>query len=359
MNLAHIFYFLIFLINKEQMEFDQISKEAKISFKNFDSLSANYEKQKSILVMSYNILAQKYIKPEYFPYCPLNFLNFEYRSSIIMKEIEAVNPDILCLQECDVDLFPEFYIPKLEYLGYECLYNNIKDEKVIMNVICYKRSDFNVQEKIIIDLKDDFLHKNEAFDKYLKKAIILDLMHVPSGKRITTINTHLYWDPKFVFVKYGQLVKILIDIENKYSLLAPIILCGDFNSLPDSNVIKYIYNEKPDMGITIEVEAEKNKFIIQEIWDKYPNKFNLRSAYDSYKCENENEFDYIKNHPDFTNFTLEFKGNLDYIIYSKEYFKLKELLKIPTDDSIINKSTLPNKYYPSDHLKIAARFELL
>ena len=61
------------------------------------------------------------------------------------------------------------------------------------------------------------------------------------------------------------------------------------------------------------------------------------------------------NHPDFTNISNEFKGNLDYIFYSNE-LEVTELLEIPNDDEAILAHNIPNKNYPSDHLKIAAKF---
>lgn len=83
----------------------------------------------------------------------------------------------------------------------------------------------------------------------------------------------------------------------------------------------------------------------------------LRSAYDSYKSGNvSSKPDYAENHPDFTVYTKEFIGTLDYLLYSSKHFKVSSVLNVPTHDPEVKSSKLPNKTYPSDHFKIAARF---
>ena len=41
-----------------------------------------------------------------------------YRSKLIIQKIIKNNPDILCLQEVQNDLFNDFLLPKLMKLGY-------------------------------------------------------------------------------------------------------------------------------------------------------------------------------------------------------------------------------------------------
>jgi len=355
---------ILFLIKQRTRNIDSLKSEVKfeetqITYKNYETLPPNEQKQKTILVMSYNVLAYYFTKAEYFPYCPEEYLHVKYRSPRIVNEIEKVNPDVLSLQECDFDLFSEYYLPNLTALGYVCHYKASSSNRIVINVVCYKKSLFTLEEEYKIDLNEELNKKDEAFNKF-KDATVINMKHNPSGKRVVIVNTHLYWNPEFEYIKYGQLSKIIKDIEKKYSASVPMILCGDFNSLPNSNVIKYVYGIAPDIDNIKKGEIEKNKKFISELWEEYKHNLDLRSAYDSYKKDKIIEkYDYANNHPDFTVYTEEFIGNLDYIIYSTKHFKITQLLDIPINDPNVRTFKSPNKVYPSDHFKIAARFQFV
>ncbi len=353
---------LIFLVKQRTKSPDtktnRMYEETQIKYKSYDSLSPTEQKNSSVLIMSYNVLAYYFTKYEYFPYCAEHYLQVKYRAPRIVNEIEKVNPDILCLQECDFDLFSEYYLPNLEALGYICHYKASTSNRIVINVICYKRRAFVMEEEFKIDLNDELSKRDETFNKF-KDAIIINLTHLPSKKSIVIANTHLYWNPEFEFVKYGQICKIIKDIEKKYSASVPVILCGDFNSTPNSNVIRYIYRNAPDLENIKRGDINKNKKIISEFWEDFNHSLDLRSAYDCYKLGSLiNEPDYSNCHPDYTACTEEFNGTLDYIIYSRKHFQVTQVLNVPTHDPEVKVSKLPNKTYPSDHFKIAARFKL-
>jgi len=126
------------------------------------------------------------------------------------------------------------------------------------------------------------------------------------------------------------------------------------NSVPNSNVFKYIYKIPPNFSGNMRGDLNKNKYFMEQFYRENLVKLNIRSAYDSYKgLKNEN----VENHPDFTTYTHEFIGNLDYIIYNDNNLAVSQLLRVPCNDEVIKKEKLPNFKYPSDHLKIAARFK--
>ena len=66
-------------------------------------------------------------------------------------------------------------------------------------------------------------------------------------------------------------------------------------------------------------------------------------------------YNYVENHPDFTNYNRKFHGNIDYIFYSNNIF-LKKILSLPSILEIKRESILPNERFPSDHIKIYAEF---
>jgi endonuclease/exonuclease/phosphatase (EEP) superfamily protein YafD len=59
-------------------------------------------------------------------------------------------------------------------------------------------------------------------------------------------NTHLYWDPQFEKVKYHQICSAVSQLYSFSDPTDSLILAGDLNSLPDSNVVRYVqFNEHP------------------------------------------------------------------------------------------------------------------
>ena len=320
----------------------------------FKTINDKEDGSTSILVMSYNIMAYNFTKIEWFSYCAPEYLHPKYRAPRILNEIEKLNADVLCLQECDHDLFLEFYKVNLEEMGYTTVYKIASTNRIVTNVIAYKRDLFRQENWELLDLNEGLQSHDESFIKH-KECLIITLRHLISGKQIVVANTHLFWNPDFEYVKYGQISKILTHIENKYNKL-PLILCGDMNSTPTSNVIRYVYGQNPVFSSNIRGDPIKNKHFMELFYKENLHKMNIRSAYDVYKGQD--DADRSDNYPDYTTYTQEFIGNLDYIFYSEGNVSVSHLLKLPTNDELIKSQKLPNEKYPSDHLKIAARLKI-
>lgn len=69
--------------------------------------------------MSYNILAQCYVRSSFFPYCPKGALKWKTRSQLVLQSIlsHPMQPSILCLQECDQ--YDSFWKEALHTHGYD------------------------------------------------------------------------------------------------------------------------------------------------------------------------------------------------------------------------------------------------
>jgi CCR4-NOT transcription complex subunit 6 len=136
----------------------------------------------------------------------------------------------------------------------------------------------------------------------------------------------LFWDPQYPLVKLEQAKWYLSrgrDLACKTAADA-IILTGDFNSLPDSDVVREMLQS--------EVVGPR-----------------LFSAYQDYK---------EGQHPAFTNFTYKFVGCLDYIFHSGNLVP-RELLQTPEDSECRVETALPNSTHGSDHVPLGALLELV
>jgi mRNA deadenylase 3'-5' endonuclease subunit Ccr4 len=52
-----------------------------------------------------------------FNYCPLQYLDPEYRKQLVVAELEHYNADVVCLQEVDEKAFTEFFLPHMQLRG--------------------------------------------------------------------------------------------------------------------------------------------------------------------------------------------------------------------------------------------------
>ncbi|PNX71929.1 carbon catabolite repressor-like protein [Trifolium pratense] len=78
-------------------------------------------------LVSYNILAQVYVKSAFFPHSPPLSLKWKHRSNSILEVLKNLGADFFCLQE--VDEFDTFYKGRMQELGYSSIYMKRSGEK--------------------------------------------------------------------------------------------------------------------------------------------------------------------------------------------------------------------------------------
>ncbi|CDP15692.1 unnamed protein product [Coffea canephora] len=334
-------------------------------------------------LVSYNVLAQAYVKSALFPHSPSSCLKWKARSQATLTVLKNLGADFLCLQE--VDEYDSFYMMNMENLGYSSIYVQRSGQKRDGCAIFYKRTsaelvleqaiDYNDLISSIEDTaassgdKDGVSIPSGNADNELKDDADLckapgdhgDLndprvrlkrdcvgvmavfkLKVPSCDPIIIANTHLYWDPELADVKLAQ-AKYLLSclaqfkqlVSSQLDCTPSIIVAGDFNSVPGDQVYQYL------------VSGSSLPEHLPESSDDQP--LPLSSVYA-----------YTREEPHFTNCTPGFTGTLDYILFSPTGdVKPVSFLELPESESPDVIGGLPNHYHPSDHLPIGAEFEVL
>ncbi|XP_022663156.1 2',5'-phosphodiesterase 12-like [Varroa destructor] len=120
-----------------------------------------------------------------------------------------------------------------------------------------------------------------------------------------------------------------------------LLFCGDFNSCPEFGVYRlFTTGEVPhSLADWKSSEEEAVSGLTASIHET------LRSAYGT---------------PDYTNYTVDFKGCLDYIFYSKE-LSVTCVIPLPPHEVVAHTEYLaiPSPLLPSDHLALVATLQFI
>ncbi|KAJ8009111.1 hypothetical protein DPEC_G00085460 [Dallia pectoralis] len=209
-------------------------------------------------VMSYNILSQDLLHDNNYLYkhCSAAFLSWDHRLANILKEIKEHNADIMCLQEVQEDHYVNQIKPALEALGYQCEYKRRTGSKPDGCAIFYKSACFSLVSRHPVE----FFHRGTPLLDRDNVGLVL-LLH-PTGRSPTqaclcVANTHLLYNPRRGDIKLAQLAMLLAEISTVSRLpdgsSCPVVLCGDFNSVPLSPLYNFVRESRLEYdGIPID-----------------------------------------------------------------------------------------------------------
>jgi CCR4-NOT transcription complex subunit 6 len=351
-------------------------------------------------VVTYNILADIYATQQIFPYCPKWALSWRYRRVQILRELEQYDADIICLQEVQQDHFQQFLLPALTRLGYDGVYKPKTREalgpvgKIDGCATLYRRDKFTLVETQDIEFnkaahqmaqQGAFASSSQARDpaggganpfrsnlsggggmggsgggdgapndtgsqRCLKRLCKDNVAHVlilegvglnGEVEHICVANTHIFWDPDYPDVKLWQTHVLLQELEGIAGpRQLPLILCGDFNSTPESSVVELLAQESVDPK---HPDFAFDKVGILPPASQLTHTLGLVSAVALV----------TGSEPPVTNYTGHYKGVLDYV-WLNESLAAVACLEMPTEEELrgVDDSPLPNSLFPSDHVAI-------
>lgn len=209
--------------------------------------AARYSTDGNILqfkVLSYNVLAQALLESHSYLYesCRQEVLQWDVRATYLYNEITNLSPDILCLQEVQSSHLKSFY-SKFEEIGYFGIFKKKTGDTLVDGcAIYFKESIFKLKEFIYVEFNQpgvEFLDRNQI-------GIIVKLSSVKHPDTVIVVaNTHLLYNPRRLDIRLAQLKLFLAEIDrvaydHREARYLPLILAGDLNSLPDSQIISLL-----------------------------------------------------------------------------------------------------------------------
>uniref|UniRef100_A0A3Q1IJS9 2',5'-phosphodiesterase 12 n=1 Tax=Anabas testudineus TaxID=64144 RepID=A0A3Q1IJS9_ANATE len=310
-------------------------------------------------VVSYNILADVYAQTELsktvlYPYCAPYALQLDYRQNLIKKELTGYNADIICLQEVDKGVFVDSLTPALDAFGLDGVFK-MKEKQHEGLATFYRRSKFRLlsHHDILLSeaLTSDPIHSqllervsaNSALkDKILRRSTslqvsVLEDLNKP-GRKVCVANTHLYFHPKggnVRLVQMGVALQHLSHVIREVAPGAPLIFCGDFNSIPNSGVLQLVCEAVVPQQHADWSSSGPEESCSMELLSAFPP---LLSA-----C----------GQPAYTNYVGGFHGCLDYIFIQPESMQVEQVIPLPSHQEVTTYEGLPSVAHPSDHIALA------
>ncbi|CAH8282033.1 unnamed protein product [Eruca vesicaria subsp. sativa] len=208
------------------------------------------------VVLSYNILAD-YLANDHWRnlyfHIPRNVLSWGFRKSKIVFELGLWSADIMCLQE--VDKFQDLE-EELKHRGYSGIWKMRTGNAVDGCAIFWRSNRFKLVHEETIQFNQLGLRDNVAqicvLEALLNSHAKENEASPPEScsRRVVVCNIHVLYNPKRGDFKLGQ-VRTLLERAHAVSKLwddAPVVLCGDFNCTPKSQLYNFISEGKLDLS---------------------------------------------------------------------------------------------------------------
>ncbi len=338
-------------------------------------------------IVTYNILAEIYATQQQYPYCDLWALSWEFRFQNILREIIDACPDVICLQEVQADHYETHLYNALSDNGFEGVYKQKTRASMGMAgkvdgcALFWRRSKFHLVESYSIEFNElaqrqatQVLGMNPRSDEcmaYLNRLskdnvaqlVVLELAHPALSSRsgrdsinqVCIANTHLYSNKDFPDVKLWQSWQLLQELEtfiHSRGANLPLMICGDFNSTPDTAVYGLLSRQSVHPGhpdVNMNNNDDSTPGILPDAMG-ISHSFQLGSVYNTV----------IGKEPHATNYTAAFKGVLDYMWYSAQNLRPLSAAPIPEEPALTEHGeALPSTQYSSDHIMLISDMQIM
>eukprot|EP00210_Caulerpa_lentillifera_P001174 g1130.t1 len=283
-------------------------------------------------VVSFNVLADNLVRanPTY-NYASELYRSWEYRWDKLKEEITAMDADIVCLQEIEIDRWDEWRI-FMESIGY--------------NGILQRRNKHGQKSPRHQSITNATFFRNARFtstwEEHKSRALGLGLKWTNSENEEQTvyvINVHLEGHMYRPVERMNQVKSILKVLEQKQGPTANIIFCGDFNSTRWNGPWNYLYKGRLEGGYTESFNPD-----MEVVRETIVHPYALQDAYKTAGAI-----------PEFTSRAPKRRTEVDFIFCSR-HLRVGGVLRSvdPRLVPSVDRTLLPNRLTPSDHLPLGA-----
>ena len=316
----------------------------------------------AVKLLNWNVLADVYATEQMYDYCPSWALSWDYRKHLILKQLAALDGDIVCLQEVQSDLFEADLLPAFKAMGFGHVYaaktRGLFTNKYMSEGCCvlFRLSRFQKLEHFVLEFDKQAQERVSDPVKLTRLsrgnvALLVLLEDLRHGRRpIGVVTTHVTADVDSGDVKLWQTQCLLDNVQSwaspmRHGGALPLLICGDFNSTPDSPVYELLTTGQV---LTTAAEIDDPFHVVAETGVLGHN-LPLRSSYVSV----------VGQEAPVTNYTLRFSGTLDYICFTHNTLRGIAVSNGYPFEELSRDVALPSPTQPSDHLLCVGVFSYL
>jgi len=321
-------------------------------------------------VITYNILADgpRLALSSRHDYCPMALRVWDGengRRDRLLRQIEEINADVICLQECTMPLFEEFdgrlNKSPTGWVGVHAISETPEGmlSRNEVGVATFVRKGLDIQQTFARPFREGLENRNitgrtKKRLKSLEDCCLLVRLQDSDGNEIVVGNTHLFWDPHYPNAKLCQ-ASLLVDWMHEFSGDIPAILCGDFNSI--RLLQREFVNELPPEIPVDWQECAVYKLLhhgrVNSDHPEHPDTLGRETTIKDGLGPLTSPQRWRSCFPDttFTTRTPEFTGPLDYIFISP-HWECIDRVELPMQDKPEEFPCIPDANHPSDHLPL-------
>ncbi|TKR61371.1 hypothetical protein L596_028489 [Steinernema carpocapsae] len=371
---------------------------------NFQPCNGDPQLNPPVRVCSYNVLCQPTIEKTKYLYRHLDgrntYLRWEYRWSLMKRELFQLQADIFCLQEVFYLHYQTEFLLLFERMGYVGRYERKNGGSMDVHDGCaifYRRDVF---EEIHYRPVRMYANENCALDKP-NIGQVIRLRHLTTGRELCVANTHLIFNTKSGHRKFAQLALLLAHLKAVCEMRNPryhtqarveYILCGDFNIEPFSDIYRFVIEKQLNldfcrlkemsgqgerdnsMGVTIDLPREvglktnctfaapgERYSVLDRTWT---HDLNFASSYFHLKTDHQHDLSTFHSRQGLNPDIIFYSVNQTYVNEEDSTLQVQEgglrLLRRLELPDISEATTIigpwPNKHTPSDHVPLLVEF---
>ncbi|KAJ3229088.1 Protein angel 1 [Chytriomyces hyalinus] len=221
-------------------------------------------------LMTYNVLSDTLAQrhPQLYSHSSNSDMRWRNRAEVILRDIEYLAPDVLCLQEVEPRAFETVFQSRLGRLGYTGRYCRRLGDAVDGCALFYKHNVFALRHAEDLDFKSVTGKDNVAiiavFDLIEHSSTPLsyssssnstrsstssvnssgsNLQPSSSTRSVCVATTHLLFNTKRGLLKLAQLHSLTQrcqQLASRYNTLYSTVICGDMNMTEESAMYHYM-----------------------------------------------------------------------------------------------------------------------
>jgi mRNA deadenylase 3'-5' endonuclease subunit Ccr4 len=190
--------------------------------------------QMSFKIVTWNVLANAYIRPELYPSVGSDFLDTARRVPALVAHADALDADLLCLQEVERPVFTALN-RQLAPLGYAGRYEKKGKGRPDGCATFFRQAAFTLRGTQRLEYSD----RGPGQEDSGHVALLLALEH--QGRLLGVANTHVRWDkpgtPREGQVGFRQVMEMLEACGRFSPHCSGWVVCGDFNRTPADEAV--------------------------------------------------------------------------------------------------------------------------